>query len=741
MNNSHNISSSLSDWKPKIFDLKSALDWQALEQLRFERLVWQTVDSIEVQLRQLVSSRSPNKKMDASQISAKCLEITHEADIEQFGCWVYYSWSGQLVHVLPLPLFCELRLNRNRNKITQPEQERLARLTIGVIGLSAGNAAALTLALEGIGGKFKLADFDHLDLSNMNRLRTSVHDLSLPKTVITARQIFEINPFIEIELFHQGVTADNVEEFLIGTARLDLVIEECDSIDMKFLVRQRARDHQIPLLMETGDRGMLDVERFDLEPTRPLFHGRIADQDWQGINRISQEEKIRLGLQIVGVESISPGLGASMVEIGRTLTTWPQLAGEVALGGALIATSVRAMFCGQALRSGRYYADLDQILGLSESDNNTSAMRGATPVKLIEDAHIQYIIEHAAMAPSGGNMQPWQFHTDNASIWISPHPNRAKTLLDVGMRAAHLAIGAAAENGIIAANSLGYHADVKLSPCQDGFAVCASISFEKGYDHIDDARKRLHWVRQRSTNRHLAERIALTQSQESALLQSVATAPAPVHLHLLKDEAAIVMVAEIIGAAERLRLLNPHLHRQAMAEMRWTSDEVRQTRDGIDIETLEPTPSDRVALQLLRRPDVVQRLHQWDTGSGIQTWFGKPISCASAVALFVLEGAELEDYIGGGRALPRLWLKATELGLALHPTTALLYMLQMLDIPELAKTFTDNEQAQLLDLERQLDQSFGAIMRNRRALLFRIAVAPPPTVRSLRLPVDKIFAL
>jgi hypothetical protein len=27
--------------------------------------------------------------------------------------------------------------------------------------------------------------------------------------------------------------------------------------------------------METSDRGVLDVERFDLEPDRPIFHGLL----------------------------------------------------------------------------------------------------------------------------------------------------------------------------------------------------------------------------------------------------------------------------------------------------------------------------------------------------------------------------------------------------------------------------------------------------------------------------------
>ena len=62
----------------------------------------------------------------------------------------------------------------------------------------------------------------------------------------------------------EGIHADNLATFLDG---LDLVVEECDSLDVKFMVREEARERRIPVIMETSDRGVLDVERFDLEPT------------------------------------------------------------------------------------------------------------------------------------------------------------------------------------------------------------------------------------------------------------------------------------------------------------------------------------------------------------------------------------------------------------------------------------------------------------------------------------------
>jgi hypothetical protein len=45
---------------------------------------------------------------------------------------------------------------------------------------------------------------------------------------------------------------------------------------LKILLREKARALRLPVLMETSDRGMLDVERFDLEPDRPILYGKVG---------------------------------------------------------------------------------------------------------------------------------------------------------------------------------------------------------------------------------------------------------------------------------------------------------------------------------------------------------------------------------------------------------------------------------------------------------------------------------
>ncbi|WP_083974381.1 ThiF family adenylyltransferase [Herbidospora daliensis] len=274
------------------------------------------------------------------------------------GTWVWYPWSAVLVRTHPAEEFRRLRTDRNRNKITPAEQRRLGAARIGVVGLSVGNGTALTLTMEGVGGSFRIADFDRLDLTNLNRIRAGLPDLGLEKTVVTARQMYEIDPYLDVETFPEGVTPANVEVFLDG---LDLVVEECDDLYAKVAVRERARDLRIPVLMSTSDRGMLDVERFDLEPGRPIFHGRLGDVSADDLIGLAPKDKIRYVLAMF--DSLSPRMRASLPEVGRTLASWPQLASDVAVGAGAVTDAARRLLLGEPVASGRYHLDPAALYG------------------------------------------------------------------------------------------------------------------------------------------------------------------------------------------------------------------------------------------------------------------------------------------------------------------------------------------------------------------------------------------
>nr|WP_083975936.1 ThiF family adenylyltransferase [Herbidospora sakaeratensis] len=271
-----------------------------------------------------------------------------------FGTWVWYPWSAVLVRTHPAEEFRRLRTDRNRNKITPAEQRRLGAARIGVVGLSVGNGTALTLTMEGVGGSFRIADFDRLDLTNLNRIRAGLPDLGLEKTVVTARQMYEIDPYLDVQPFREGVTPANVDAFLDG---LDLVVEECDDLYVKVALRERARARRVPVLMSTSDRGMLDVERFDLEPGRPIFHGLLGEVRADDLIGLAPKDKIRHVLAMFAEESLSPRMRASLPEVGRTLASWPQLASDVAVGAGAVTDAARRLLLGEPVASGRYHLD------------------------------------------------------------------------------------------------------------------------------------------------------------------------------------------------------------------------------------------------------------------------------------------------------------------------------------------------------------------------------------------------
>ncbi|WP_239115847.1 ThiF family adenylyltransferase [Planotetraspora kaengkrachanensis] len=342
-------------WRPRLFD--AGRDAGAVRRLMDDGVAWRVHDTIDGQLRQLVRSREPAMAADDPLVDRRVEEVLEGRDPFAYGTWVWFPWSARLVHLLPRPEFHELRTDRNRYKITSREQEVLAGKRVGVVGLSVGNAAAVTMAQEGVGGSFRLADFDRIELSNLNRLRAGVHDLGIDKTVLAARQMAEINPYLDISTFPRGLGEEDFDDFLLSGGPLDLVVEECDDLYVKIAIRERARHHGIPVVMDTNDRGMLDIERFDLEPGRPILHGLLGEARAEDLRDLSTAGKVPFVLALLDERRISRRLAASLPEIARTVSSWPQLASGAALGGAIATDAARRILLGEKAPSGRYYAD------------------------------------------------------------------------------------------------------------------------------------------------------------------------------------------------------------------------------------------------------------------------------------------------------------------------------------------------------------------------------------------------
>ncbi|MCB9170189.1 MAG: ThiF family adenylyltransferase [Flavobacteriales bacterium] len=315
-------------------------------------------DVLHGQVRELIRTHSPDRRSSPEELDRAADAHLQGHGPGMYGVWVHYPWSGRLVHMLDEEEFALVRTDRNRNKITREEQQVLSTKKVGVIGLSVGQSVALTMALERGFGEIRLADHDILELSNLNRIRSGVHALGANKVINVAREIAEIDPFLKVVCFTEGIDRDNINAFLTDGGDLDILIEECDSVDVKVYARQHAKRLGIPVVMDTSDRGLVDVERFDLEPERPILHGLIDDLDLAVVERpMSDLEKMPFLGRMVGMETLSDRMKRSLPEVGKTLVTWPQLASGVVLGGALVTEIVRRVLLGIHQPSGRWWND------------------------------------------------------------------------------------------------------------------------------------------------------------------------------------------------------------------------------------------------------------------------------------------------------------------------------------------------------------------------------------------------
>ncbi len=293
--------------------------------------------------------------------------------------WIYFPWagggagrgkagarSGAAVRLLHEKLYFELRTARNKNLITRAEQEKYRAARVGVAGLSVGSSIIASLVLTGGPQVLKIADFDTLAPSNMNRVRSGVFDLGVAKIELTARDIWNLDPFAKLYLYPKGVTEKNIDQFINGAPRareprLDIIIDEMDDLLMKVVLRVAAKRARRPVLMATdyGDSVLLDVERFDLEPRRAIFHGIVGNLTVAQARAAKGPKWFALVEKIIGGKHMPARHRDSLREVGKTLAGVPQLGTDALLAGAAVSLAVRKIanegLRGAArLKSGRY---------------------------------------------------------------------------------------------------------------------------------------------------------------------------------------------------------------------------------------------------------------------------------------------------------------------------------------------------------------------------------------------------
>lgn len=338
---------------------------------------------------------------------------------------------------------------------------------------------------------------------------------------------------------------------------------------------------------------------------------------------------------------------------------------------------------------------------------------------------IDPLLDAASRAPSGDNMQPWRFHVDGETVAFALDPARDPSPMNAGQRMSRIAVGAALENLLIAAGSIGLNPELLDDPTP----YLARVRFRGEPDGSAVLDSNLG---ARTTNRRLYDARPIAPELLARLADATPDRDG-ICTHWIVGADRLKALAATIGRADGVMFGDPRMRRAFLGNVRFDRPPAEAVDEGLSLDSLELTASDRIALRVMRQvPDAVLKL------AGASTVFsGKArqliVSASGLLIVSAPDGAEATD-VRVGRAVQRAWLALTASGLAAQPMMSLPVLSNALDHGDdrLKSALGVERVAALIADFRALVPEIGA---RRPAWLMRFGSAPPPSGRTGRLPL------
>ncbi len=229
-----------------------------------------------------------------------------------------------------------MMVDRNTGVFTRREQERIRNTVVAQAGVGGNSDIIFTLAQMGF-RKFRIADPDVFELSNFNRqLGANIQTLGMNKALAVAQAVQRIDGNAEVEVYPDGVTMDNVEDFVTGS---DIIV---DGIDIAVMEERKAlydaaREQGLPVFSSPAPGFGAALAIFDpiKSPTFTEFFGPIPKtrdtSEWHDF-------VMNFGLQFIG-QRIA-GLDIEIAQKRRKEGKSPAIAPGCRTNSALVSTAI-----------------------------------------------------------------------------------------------------------------------------------------------------------------------------------------------------------------------------------------------------------------------------------------------------------------------------------------------------------------------------------------------------------------
>jgi len=140
--------------------------------------------------------------------------------------------------------------------------EKLQKSTVGIAGCGGlGSNAAVALVRAGVGNLI-IADFDKVELSNLNRQYYFLSDVGKNKTDALKNHLLNINPDLNLTLYNEKITPDNIKIF----EKADILIEAFDkNTEKQMLIEEWCLLTNKPIVCGSGLSGYSDISSIKVE--------------------------------------------------------------------------------------------------------------------------------------------------------------------------------------------------------------------------------------------------------------------------------------------------------------------------------------------------------------------------------------------------------------------------------------------------------------------------------------------
>jgi sulfur-carrier protein adenylyltransferase/sulfurtransferase len=244
----------------------------------------------------------------------------------------------------------------------------------------------------------------------------------------------------------------------------------------------------------------------------------------------------------------------------------------------------------------------------------------------------------------------------------------------------------------------------------------------------------------RCTNRRMFRRSALLPAARTAL-QQAQEGTNGADMRFITDRGELRKLAEIVTAADCVRVGRRDLHEHLMSALRFSPQAALETRDGLPLNNLEAGLAGELFMRLTRRWAVMNALNKVGVGRIAAAAAARGLNYCSAALLISVAGCSPADYVSGGRALQRVWLTCSKLGLHFQPMTALTLFALRWQL-EGGGSFSGAHRELLEELWPRYAQLWGLPSGTEpgQIMLARIGSGEAPSVRTLRRPVERFIA-